>query len=320
MKGPRQRLRQWWQARLPLSDTHTLTHRNVYILPTRAGLMLATTLLVLLVASINYQLNLGYLLTFGLAGSALVGMHLGHGTLRGLRMALAAPSPQFAGTPALLSVTLANERKAARYAVGLAVLDATQGPGQRHWAWSDVPAQGACTVQVGFCSHRRGLHGVPLLTAETRFPLGTFRVWTVWRPAAQVLVYPAPEPSPPPLPPGEARPGEAGVSRTRASGEFDGVRAYRPGDPMRLLAWKKIARTGELVSRDNQQARRSELWLDLAQAGAGGTEARLSRLAAWVLQADRLGLDYGLRLAGQAIAPGHGEAHKLRCLEALALC
>ena len=42
--------------------------------------MLAATLLVLLVASINYQLNLGYLLTFPLAGSALVGMHLCHGT------------------------------------------------------------------------------------------------------------------------------------------------------------------------------------------------------------------------------------------------
>ena len=34
--------------------------------------MLGATLLVLLVGSINYQLNLGYLLTFLLAGSALV--------------------------------------------------------------------------------------------------------------------------------------------------------------------------------------------------------------------------------------------------------
>ena len=58
------------QSRLPLTDSITLTQRNVYILPTRPGLMLALTLLVLLVASINYQLNLGYLLTFLLAGSA----------------------------------------------------------------------------------------------------------------------------------------------------------------------------------------------------------------------------------------------------------
>ena len=49
-----------------------LTQRNVYILPTRAGWMFALTLLVLLVASINYQLNLGYVLTFLLAGSGVV--------------------------------------------------------------------------------------------------------------------------------------------------------------------------------------------------------------------------------------------------------
>src|SRR5665647_785602 len=85
-----QRFRAWFENRLPLSDQVTLTQRTVYILPTRPGLMLAVTLLVLLVASINYQLNLGYLLTFLLAGSALVGMHVCHGTLRGMTMNLIA--------------------------------------------------------------------------------------------------------------------------------------------------------------------------------------------------------------------------------------
>jgi uncharacterized protein (DUF58 family) len=33
-----------------------------------------------------------------------------------------------------------------------------------------------------------------------------------------------------------------------------------------------------------------------------------------------LGLDYGLRLPGVEIKPASGEAHKRRCLEALALC
>ena len=167
---------------------------------------------------------------------------------------------------------------------------------------------------------QRGLHRVPPLTAETRFPLGTFRVWTVWRPAAQVLVYPAPEPLPPPLPPGEPRAGGARTARLQGSGEFDGVRAYRRGDPLKLVVWKKAAKADELVSRDTEQAQRYELWLDFAQAGAGGTEQKLSRLAAWVLQADQLALDYGLRLPAQQIAPASGEVHKRRCLEALALC
>ncbi|CAA9429423.1 MAG: FIG002343: hypothetical protein [uncultured Ramlibacter sp.] len=313
----RRRFRLWWQARLPLSDSMTLTQRNVYILPTRPGLMLAFTLLVLLVASINYQLNLGYLLTFLLAGCAAVGMHVCHATLRGLSMAMTAPDPVFAGSNAPLRIVLTNPRKATRYGIGLAVLDSDH---EDRWAWSDVPGQGSAVVEVAFQPQQRGLHRVPPLTAETRFPLGTFRVWTVWRPAAQVLVYPQPEALPPALPEGEPRSGTTGPSRVHTSGEFDGVRAYRRGDPMKLVVWKKAAKTDELVSRDTQQAQRRELWLDFTQAGATDIEARLARLAAWVLQADKLGVDYGLRLPGQEIRPDTGEGHRRRCLEALALC
>ncbi|MEO8120856.1 MAG: DUF58 domain-containing protein, partial [Rhodoferax sp.] len=34
----------WFLARSPLTDVITLTQRNVYILPTRAGFMLGATL------------------------------------------------------------------------------------------------------------------------------------------------------------------------------------------------------------------------------------------------------------------------------------
>src|SRR3954452_19694747 len=150
-----QRFRQWWQARLPLTDTMTLSQRNVYILPTRPGLMLAATIVVLLVASINYQLNLGYLLTFLLAGSAVVGMHVCHGTLRGLTLALSPPEPVFAGSNAPFRIVLTNDRKATRYGIGLAVLDETH---EDHWAWTDVRGQASATVSVAFQPLRRGLH------------------------------------------------------------------------------------------------------------------------------------------------------------------
>ncbi len=310
----RVRFQRWWQSRLPLTDTTTLTQRNVYILPTRAGFMLGATLLVLLVSSINYQLNLGYLLTFLLAGCALVGMHVCHATLRGLQLHLLPPEPQFLGASTTLTVQLSSERRKPRHGIGLSLLEAP------HWAWTDVPAGGSAVVHVAFAPTHRGLQRVPALTAETRFPLGTFRVWTVWRPAAEVLVYPRPELHPPPLPPGEPRPGGATASHAQASGDFDGVRGYRRGDPLKLVVWKKAAKSGELVSRDSQQAQRHELWLDVAKAGHLDTEHRLSRLCAWVLQADKLGIDYGLRLPGTEVRPASGEAHRRRCLEALATC
>jgi tripartite-type tricarboxylate transporter receptor subunit TctC len=118
------RLQTWWHSRLPRRDTLTLTQRNVYILPTRAGWMLVITLLLLLVASINYQLNLGYLLTFLLAGSAVVGMHVCHGNLRGITLHLNPPEPVHAGQAAALDIRLSSERKRIRYGIGMGVIGA----------------------------------------------------------------------------------------------------------------------------------------------------------------------------------------------------
>ena len=91
-----------------------------------------------------------------------------------------------------------------------------------------------------------------------------------------------------------------------------------------MVVWKKVAKAGQLVSRDTQQAQRFELWLDLAKvghfaAGATSLDHKLSRLCAWVLAAERLDLRYGLRLPGLELQPNSGEAHQRACLSALAL-
>ena len=266
----------------------------------------------------SIALNLGYLLTFLLTGSTLVGMHICHGNLRGLALHLGPLEPVFAGANARLPIHLDNLRRSPRYAIALALL------GSEQWIWTDVPAQGSASVALAFTPTRRGRCALPTLTAETRYPLGSFRVWTVWRPAAELLVYPAPEARAPALPVG--RPGTSGSERLQRqrTGEFDGVRAYRHGDPLKIVLWKKVAKSATLISRDSEQNQSVALWLDLAECGsfAGGAaslEQKLSRLCAWVLLADRLQLEYGLRLPGLTLAPAAGAAHKTACLQALAL-
>ncbi len=314
----RTRFRGWWQSRLPRSDTQLLTQANIYILPTRAGWLFATTLVVLLLASINYQLNLGYVLTFLLAGSGIVSMHVTHGTLRGLTLHLRPVAPTFADSPAVLDVVMSSP-SSQRFGIGLRVLDAPAST----FAWTNVPAGGQSISHVSFVPEARGLHPAPVLTAETRFPLGLFRAWTVWRPVARVLVYPTVEMQAPGLP--AARPMVAGTATSRRTegGEIEGVRAYRRGDPANLIAWKKAATAletgGEIVSRDTSAAAQAELWLDWSACAPLAPEERLSRLAAWALAADRADADYGLRLPRVEIAPGDGDAQRLRCLEALAL-
>jgi uncharacterized protein (DUF58 family) len=122
-----------------------------------------------------------------------------------------------------------------------------------------------------------------------------------------------------------ARPVAGGPTASRSSegGEVEGVRAYRRGDPLRLIAWKKAAQSletgAELVSRDTSVSARQQLWLDWSACGSLAPEERLSRLAAWTIAATRAGTDFGLRAPGIELAPASGEAQQKRCLEALAL-
>jgi uncharacterized protein (DUF58 family) len=310
----RSRVRRWFDSRMKPVDQLTLTQGNVYIVPTVAGFAFCGTLMLLLVASINYQLNLGYVLTFLLAGSALASMHQTHATLRGLTLHARCPQAAFAGGAAIIEVQLRNPGRQ-RHGIGLGLRDTAPVT----FAWCDVPAQGSAVAHLSFMPDRRGRHALPALRAETRFPLGLFKAWTLWRPAAELLVYPRPEEPCAALPKGQAVVGARGVAQTVGGAEFEGVRAYRRGDPLKRIVWKKAARSGELVSRDSSISADRELWLDFTAANNAGTEARLSRLTAWAIAADRLQIAFGLRLPGVELTPALGDGHKRAVLEALAV-
>lgn len=316
----RQAVDRWLVNRLAPSDTWVLSQRNLYIVPNRAGLAFAGVLLLMLVASINYQLNLGYILTFLLAGSGLVSMHQTHGNLRGLTLHLRPAPPVFAGEPALLEVVLHNPGHQ-RHAVALKFRPDFGGDARRRDAgrvWTDVPAQGQASASLSFVPATRGWHAAPVLVVETLFPFGLFRAWTVWRPASRVLAWPQPERPAPQLPPASPVPGPTPVARRDGGSELDGVRAWRRGDSMRMVAWKKVAASGQMVSRDTAASGSRELWLDWSGTAAVDPEQRLSRLAAWVLAAERNGIAYGLRLPGRELAPSSGDGHRRATLDLLA--
>jgi uncharacterized protein (DUF58 family) len=321
----------WWQKRHPASDTTALTQRNLYIVPSRPGAAFVATLGVLLLASINDQLSLGYLLTFLLAGAGLASMHATHGNLRGLKLDLKTPAPTTAGQPLTLDIRLHNPGSA-RFGVGLRPPQAKAAD----TAFADVPAQGHAQLHLQLSFPARGRHALPRLRIESQFPLGLFVTWSYWRPAAQAWVYPAPEVDAPPaaaveegLPQGQGQPG---------LGDDPGLRPYRHGDSPRQILWKKSAlalaqprppsgsggsggRGGgaALLVRERLGSRASEQWLDIAATRGLPFEQRVSRLAAWVLRAEEEGLPYGLRLRGVALAPDLGPEHLRACMEALAL-
>ena len=292
----------------------TLHHRRIFTLPTRTGFVFLGLLIVLLLASINYQLALGYALTFLLGGVAWVGLHFSFANLAGLQFSAATAAPVYAGETASFEFEVEDTRKRPRHAVAIF------GPVGR--VQLNLAALGHRRASLDRPARARGWLAAPRATIETVHPLGLWRAWSYWQPALRCLVYPAPETPAPPLPAllasatGDVAGGGAGQE------SFAALRPYQPGDSARIVAWKAVARSAgdTLASKQFEGSAQGELWLDLALAApASGLEARLSRLCAWVLAAEAAGLDYGLRVFQREIAPAQGPAHRDACLRLLAL-
>jgi uncharacterized protein (DUF58 family) len=293
--------------RLPL----TFGQRRIYVLPTGAGYAFAVALLVMLVASINYNLSLGYGLVFLLFGLGVVSIFHAFRNLLRLSVTHVRAEPVFAGEPARFRYTVRNDSTLVRHALTLASREA------RSPAWS-VDAGAAREVLLDHPTLRRGWVSPGRLTLETRYPLGLVRVWTVFIPDARCLVYPLPESPPPPLPEGGSQ--DAGLRSVRdGDDDFAGLRAHRDSDSPRHVAWKVVARGGPMMTKRFTANAEGDCELDWQALPPGlDTEQRVARMTAWVLAATGAGRRFTMHLPGGTIGPASGDGHTRACLARLA--
>jgi uncharacterized protein (DUF58 family) len=309
-----------WMLRRTAGDVGevVLSQNRVYVLPTPAGLGFALLLLVLLIGSINYNLGLGFALTFTAGSCAVIDIVFTYRNLAQLRLSAGRAPDVFAGQEASFELRLANRSGYDRFAVWVDFADAEA---EHHVA--DVPAGGIATVVLAAPTAARGWLPAPRVRLLTRFPLGLFRAWSYWQPDSRALVYPSAEPVAPPLPLGGSD-SQDGAGRG-GQDDFAGVRSYQPGDQPRHLAWRQIARLdpalgGQLATKHFEGGANDQLVLDFALLPAGlDLELRLSRMARWVLEAEQRALPYAFRLGATRLDAALGPAHRAACLRALAL-
>lgn len=307
----RQSVSDWiFRARSPEAPPVTLVQRRIFILPARQGYFFAGTLLVLLLASIQYALSLGYLLTFLLAAMGSVAMLHTWRNLAHLRLRPGRCEPVFAGDTAHFGVIVDSPVRA-RFALALRRRDGEP-------VFVDAPPDETASIALPVPAPRRGRLRCGRLEIFTRYPLGLFHAWSYFDFGLSVIVYPRPDITAG-APPQHSHADDSEGIPIPGDDDFHLLRPYRPGDPPRQIAWKALARGGELMSKEFQASASRELWLDWLEVPAADPEARLCVLAHWVIECERLGQSYGLRLPGTTLPPGRGEGHRTRCLEALAL-
>jgi uncharacterized protein (DUF58 family) len=308
--APRLRLR-----RGPHAGDYRIEPRGLYILPTRAGLLFGAMLLVMLVTAINYQLALGYALTFLLVGVGLVSMIQTWRNLLGITLRPGRAEPVHAGEFAELGLMLQIASGPERFALELHV------PGNAQPTPIDLTPGAERLVNVALATEHRGWLAAPRMRLESTWPLGLWCAWTWWHPQQRLLVLPRLETPGMPLPPADSE-GSDLQGRSRGDDDFAAIRPFRAGDSPRRLAWKAMARTGAdtLLIREFEGGSGGLLWLDFSSLPHGlSVEERLSRLARWVNDAELAGLRYGLRLPSGSVDPDLGPAHRAECMRRLAL-
>lgn len=174
---------------------------------------------------------------------------------------------------------------------------------------------------------RRGPARLKAVVAHSAFPFGLMRKVLWFMQPGTVLVLPK-----------VVRPaeGELGLAdsldavRSASSGrgagdEFHALREYRPGDPLRDIAWRASARRGGLLVRQTTAAAPQRVWivpeLRARRGSAEADEATISLAAGVAELAEASGAEYGVLvpLTGASTPVRRGAGHLSRVMSDLAM-
>ncbi|MBY6017078.1 DUF58 domain-containing protein [Halomonas denitrificans] len=304
---PGQWWRRWLARRLPAARRQDLTHRSVFILPTALGIGYMVLCGVLFIFGTNYQNNLILALCFLLISLFNTSLLLSFRNLAGLTVAGGEGHSRHAGDALPFDITLSSER--AHYHLEL------RFPGGVNRYVSKVGPR-AVTVQALHPPHRRGRLRPDRLVIASAYPLGLCRAWSRLDLDQSALVWPEPQAGGQ-LPVPRAREGDHQNRRHRAGvDDFHGLAPWQRGHSLARVAWKQAARSGEWQTKTfiTPEGVPTELALDPALP----LETGLSRLTHQLEQLHHRHQPYALCLGAQRYGPDSSEAHRRRCLNALA--
>ncbi len=308
---PSIRFRRWLDRRMPPASAITLDRKKIFILPTKEGILFSFLIVFMVLAGINYQNSLIFVLAFLLASLFMVSILHTYRNLSGLTIMASSTLPAFAGEDA--EFTLVLSRLGARTFEALLL------------GWNPELLQGAdlleeeeVKVKLFVETRIRGVMNPGRMLIQTYYPVGLFRAWSWLDLDMQTIVYPRPVPAGA-IPFVQASSNDGELIQREGVDDFYGLRDYQQGDPLKHVAWKSYARTGELLTKQFAAFADRRVWLEWDFFPGMDREARLSRLCYWVLKFDAGNDEYGLRLPGIELAPGRGHEHREEMLKTLAL-
>lgn len=305
----RRRMNKWLQKRIPMAKQVHLSHKSVFIFPSKYGFQFILLMILLFILAMNFQSSLTFALVFLLGSLLFVTVHHTYKNLAGLKLTAVPTTPCFVGDSLKLNVRLSDPEHQSHQQIRL---------GWHHSVMVDVKSQQELQVELNYPATQRGYFQPGRLRVATLYPLGLLEAWSWVDLTFGALVYPKPITTPFRYISTQSDQVHEGQSRQKGVDDFYGFKTYQPGDSLKHVAWKQVAKGQGVMTKEFEDSLEHSHWLDW-QAVTGDSEQRLSLLCGWVLSSHELGYEYGLKVPGTRIEPARGDAHRDQCLKVLAL-
>ncbi|MDM7861178.1 DUF58 domain-containing protein [Alteromonas sp. ASW11-36] len=309
----RKRMDDWLNRRIPAAHKQQLDLRSIFILPSRFGWLYLLLCISLFVLGTNYQNNLMLILCFVMLAILLINLHASYWNFARLCLMLKAIPPGYANSQvtAKLHLNAAEHQKSASGEIRVSTFGDDE--------YQVIDADCVQSVDLKLQLPERGIHRLPRLTIESFFPLGLYRCWTHLDFNTHLVVFPAPQRCELKL---YALPDEneqeGSLVAQPGTEDFEGLRRYVVGDNLNRVAWKHVAKQQQWLSKNFESYASVSGFLKLPMVDAVNLEQELAKLAHQINVCSQQNVSFGLDLGGQKLAPATGEAHRIKCLTALA--
>lgn len=315
--------------RLPIKskiDKHIKTldlkRNRVYIFPTAQGWLYCLMLIAMLFGAINYNNNMAFILCFLLTGQGMVCLLYTYRNMTGLIVSSLKPNNVFVKDPAMFPILIDNNLGLKRYSIHIKEQKKIlffKKVAKSETISFNIDSGKQQKILYPVKTVRRGILKSEKLVFSSCFPLGLFRAWAYFSSDETCIVYPSSKGQKSFPYTNTIHKNNTYPSMSNDMDDFVGLKKYHPGDPINKIAWKAYANKQELFIKQFKSNDSQNILFDWDNlSNINNVEIRLSQLCKWVLTAEKMGIEYGLKMPNINIPPKSGNKHKKNCLEKIA--
>ena len=307
------RINRYIAKKIQPQEQVTLSHRRIYILPTKEGYYFAITIILMMLTAINFSNNLIYIFTFFLMGVAFVSMFYTQFNLLGIKIHCQHSKPVFCGEEMSVPIVVEQTMNKNKQLMAIQI----QIEETKHQI-NYLDTSQSCTFSL--TTKQRGYIKIPMITISSTFPFGLFRAWSLVKLSSKNIVYPQALAYDADML-GQSNNQNQSEGTQKGNDEFFGLSQYIQGSSLKKVHWKMVAKEQGMYLKDFVEGGRTlKKWFDIQDFPVNVPfEKRLNFLCYLIQQAHAESMAYGLKLYHDKTELATGYQHYQHCLSLLAL-